>query len=119
VTERLDPKDFARKLRRDMTDAERRLWGRLRRHAMAGAHFRRQHPIGKYVADFVCVEALLVIEVDGGQHAESDSDVRRTEWLKGQGFEVLRFWNQDVLRETQAVCEMIFTALQKRLPAKR
>ena len=86
---------------------------------MAGAHFRRQHPIGSYVADFVCLEALLVIEVDGSQHSESDSDARRTEWLKAQGFEILRFWNQDVLRDTPKVCEMIFAALQKRMPDER
>jgi len=86
---------------------------------MAGAHFRRQHPLGKYVADFVCLEALLVIEVDGGQHAEGDSDMRRAEWLEALGFEVLRFWNNDVLLNTAGVCETILAALQKRLPAKR
>jgi BirA family biotin operon repressor/biotin-[acetyl-CoA-carboxylase] ligase len=86
MADRLEPKDFARRLRQEMTDAERRLWSRLRRHAMGGAHFRRQHPLGKYVLDFVCLEASLVIEVDGSQHAESDADELRTAWLRRQGF---------------------------------
>ena len=86
---------------------------------MGGAHFRRQHSLGTYLADFVCLEALLVIEVDGGQHAENDTDDRRTTWLNAQGFEVLRFWNQDVLRETDRVCEIVWATLQKRLSSER
>jgi len=119
MSERVEPKDFARRLRREMTDAERRLWSRLRRHALAWANFRRQHPLGPYVADFVCLEALLIVEVDGGQHSESDYDERRTAWLQARGFEVLRFWNQDVLREADTVCDMILAAVQRRLSEKR
>ncbi|MCK6383509.1 MAG: DUF559 domain-containing protein [Rhodocyclaceae bacterium] len=101
----------ARKLRHDMTDAERRLWSRLRGHQL-GAHFRRQAPLERYVLDFVCFPARLVIEVDGGQHAESEADRGRDAWLKERGFRVLRFWNNDVLGNTDGVVETIMEALK-------
>ena len=90
-----------------MTEAERRLWGMLRRDAL-GVRFRRQHRIGDYIVDFVSFDWRIIIEVDGGQHAlQQVYDDRRTAWLQGQGFTVLRFWNSDVLREPGGVIERI------------
>jgi very-short-patch-repair endonuclease len=101
---------FARKLRKNLTDAERRLWYCLRRKQVDGARFRRQHPIGPYVADFFCAEAQLIIEVDGGQHA--DDDGARTAWLEAQGYRVIRFWNNDVLGNTEGMLLVISEALR-------
>jgi very-short-patch-repair endonuclease len=101
---------LARSLRHTPTEAETRLWARLRRKQLAGIRFRRQHPLGRYVVDFFCAEAKLVIEVDGGQHAE-DTDTR-TRWLEGRGYRVLRFWNNDVLANTEGVLLMILAALR-------
>jgi very-short-patch-repair endonuclease len=89
-----------------MTDAERILWRHLRNRAL-GVTFRRQHPIEPYVADFACLTAHLVIEVDGGQHAGSERDLVRAAFLKGEGFRVLRFWNNEVLGNTASVLEVI------------
>lgn len=86
-----------------------RLWSRLRRQQIDGFRFRRQQPIGRYVVDFFCPEAKLIVEVDGGQHA-GDSGVR-TRWLAGRGYRVIRFWNNDVLRSTDGVAEKIREAL--------
>jgi very-short-patch-repair endonuclease len=87
-----------------MTDAERALWFQLRAKRLQDWKFRRQQPIGKYIVDFVCFEAKLVVELDGGQHAEqADADARRTAWLESQDFRVLRFWDDAVLKETDAV----------------
>jgi len=97
-------------LRRELTDAERRLWLRLRR-AQLGVKFRRQHPFLNYVLDFVCLEARLVVEVDGSQHTDSIRDVERDRALAAAGFRVLRFWNNDVLVKTDAVLQAIFTAV--------
>lgn len=98
-------------LRRGMTDAERRLWDRLRRNAL-GAKFRRQHPFEAWVLDFVCLEKKLVIEVDGFQHAETVmADAARTSRLERAGFRVRRFWNHDVLTNTDAVVERIWREL--------
>jgi very-short-patch-repair endonuclease len=95
-----------------MTDAEERLWTRLRGDQMAGHRFRRQVPIGPYVVDFACREARLAIEVDGSQHAAASlEDDQRTAWLTSRGYRVLRFWNNQVLTETDAVLESIRTAL--------
>ena len=103
---------IARKLRAEMTDAERKLWSLLRRKQLAGFRFRRQVPLGPFVADFACYSARLVIEVDGGQHGvRVDHDERRTKWLEQFGWRVLRFWNEDVLREPENVIEMIRLAL--------
>jgi very-short-patch-repair endonuclease len=102
----------ARQLRAAMTDAERRLWRGLREQ-LPIYRFRRQAPIGPYVADFVCFEARLVIEVDGGQHAAAkDRDDQRTAWLASQNFRVVRFWDNDVLLQTDAVLEEIRQALR-------
>ena len=101
---------LARRLRSNLTDAEQRLWFHLRRKQIAGARFRRQHPIGPYVADFFCPDAKLIIEVDGGQHAE-DSGVR-TAWLEAEGYRIIQFWNNDVLRNTEGVLLVIVEALR-------
>ena len=97
-----------------MTDAERRLWSRLRLRQLDGHRFRRQAPVGSYVVDFVCLSSRLVIELDGGQHNEADveaRDTQRTDWLNSKGYRVLRFWNHEVLTETDDVMEAIFNAL--------
>ena len=106
-------RDRARQLRRDETDAERKLWARLRNRRFAGVKFRRQHRIGPFIADFCCVECRLVVELDGGQHAtRTESDQRRTEFLGGQGYRVLRFWDNEVMNEFDAVLERIVEALR-------
>jgi very-short-patch-repair endonuclease len=103
---------IARKLRSNPTDVEKLLWKHLRLRQLHGFKFRRQFLLGPYVVDFVCLEARLIIEVDGGQHLEqSGNDERRTEWLNKQGFKVLRFWNNQVLQETEAVKSVISEAL--------
>lgn len=107
-----------RTLRKEMTDAERVLWSVLRARQLGGHKFRRQHPFGDYILDFVCVERKLVIEVDGGQHLEQVTrDEVRTQGLMAAGFRVLRFWSNDVLQETEAVKERIWTALQDGQPS--
>jgi very-short-patch-repair endonuclease len=103
----------ARKLRSNPTDAETRLWSRLRHKQIDGHRFRRQVPPGPYVADFVCLDARLVVEVDGGQHAErAAQDTSRTAWLEAQGFRVLRFWNNDVLQNLDGVLQEIHAVLR-------
>jgi very-short-patch-repair endonuclease len=107
-----DIRTWARELRGRMTDAEALLWKLLRSRRIAEAKFRRQHPIGRYILDFHCHENKLAIELDGGQHAEAvDYDGRRDGWLRTQGVHVLRFWNNQVLAETEAVMEVIYGAL--------
>ncbi|GJE38609.1 hypothetical protein KHHGKMAE_2684 [Methylobacterium persicinum] len=102
---------FRRQLRGTLTEAERRLWYRLRDRRLAGFKFVRQEGIGRYVADFRCRDARLVVEVDGGQHAESDHDRVRDAWLKAQGYRVLRFWNAEVMTNTIGVLDTILSAL--------
>ena len=103
----------ARHLRQTLTDAEQRLWSRLRRRGLLGYYFRRQVPIGPYVVDFVCKREHLILELDGGQHARRKShDERRTKHLNEMGYEVLRFWNNDVLQNTDAVLETILAVLE-------
>ena len=100
-------RNFARSMRREPTEAEDRLWQELRGRRLDKIKFRRQVPIGRYVADFVCAEAKLIVEIDGSQHAESRHDQERDAALKARGFRVLRFWNDDVLKELDAVCDTI------------
>jgi len=107
---------LAQRLRKNPTDAETRLWSRLRRKQLAGFRFRRQVPLGPYVADFVCLEARLIVEADGGQHAERAADNVRTAWLEAQGYRVLRFWNNDVLGNTDGVIQAVRSALSKYPP---
>lgn len=103
----------ARALRRASTDPERRLWRALRARQLLGAKFRRQEPFGAYVLDFVRYGAKLVVEVDGGQHAElrATHDARRTRVLEGEGFTVLRFWNNEVRDNLEGVLDAIARAL--------
>lgn len=104
-------RDRARELRASMTDAERRLWSCLRMRQLDGCRFRRQVPIGPYIADFACLSARLVVEVDGGQHAGAGGDLDRDAFLKARGFSVVRFWNNEVLEQPEAVCEVILRRL--------
>ena len=98
----------AKELRRNMTDAEKLLWSRIRRNQIDELPFRKQVPIGPYVADFACLPIKLVIEVDGGQHDERKAqDDARTAWLEGQGYRMLRFWNNDVLGNIEGVLQVI------------
>ena len=106
--------DRARQLRRTMTDAERKLWWHLRGLRTKGTHFRRQATIGPFYADFACHERKLVIEVDGSGHAQADrivADGARARFLESQGYRVLRFWNNEVMRETETVMTVIYQAL--------
>jgi len=107
---------FARQLRKGMTDAETCLWFYLRRRQLEGCRFRRQHPVGPYIADFVCVEAKLVIEIDGSQHLESSRDVVRDAWFREQGYCILHFWNHDVFDRTDEVLGLIVGALASARP---
>jgi very-short-patch-repair endonuclease len=100
----------AARLRRDATDAERRLWSALRNRQIEGCKFRFQATIGPFVADFLCVEKLLIVEVDGGQHNE-EIDRGRTCFLQDRGYRVLRFWNNDVLENLEGVVAVIKSAL--------
>nr|WP_286948597.1 DUF559 domain-containing protein [Pseudomonas sp. UBA6718] len=101
-------KENAKTLRIQMTDAETLLWYHLRAHRFMGLKFKRQKPVGRYIVDFVCLEQFLVIELDGGQHMEqADQDRERDQYLSERGYRVLRFWNHQVLGETEAVLERI------------
>ena len=107
-------KDRARSLRKRQTDAERLLWFRLRNRQLGGYKFRRQQVVGQYIADFVCLEPKLVIELDGGQHSwQTEYDDERSSYLNKHGFKVLRFWNNDVLKDTESVLEYIWLELSK------
>ena len=109
----------AKSLRANMTEAERRLWYYLRAHRFAGMKFRRQALIGPYVVDFASLRRNLIIEVDDGQHADSENDQRRTRWLEDQGFRVLRFWNNEVLSNTYGILETIMIAAINPSPGAR
>ena len=98
---------FARTMRRGATEAEDRLWQELRGRRLNGIKFRRQVPVGRFVADFLCSDSMLIVEIDGSQHADSAHDVKRTAELNGRGFRVLRFWNDDVLKDMNSVCDTI------------
>ena len=104
----------ARQLRANTTDAEATLWRMLRQLPMDGSHFRRQVPIGRYVADFACMAARLVIELDGSQHALVNNiarDEARTRWLEARGYRVLRFWNNEIIENPDGVLETIYAAV--------
>ena len=108
--------ESARELRNNPTDAERRLWQTLKRRQISGVKFRRQQPIGPYIVDFVCFERRVVVEVDGGQHSEQlHYDEQRTRWLEAQGYRVLRFWNNDVLANTEVVAQAVLDEVEKRI----
>jgi len=102
----------ARTLRKRMTDAERLLWRHLRNRELGGWKFRRQYPVGPFIVDFICVEKNVVIEVDGGQHAENEAlDLQRSAYLNKMGYRVVRLWNNEVLQETEGVLTAIFEIL--------
>jgi len=104
----------ARRLRRNMTDAERLLWSRLRGKQIDGFRFRKQVPLGRFVADFACMEPRLAIEIDGGQHArQMAQDDARSVWLESQGFTVLRFWNNEVSDNIEGVLQTIARTLRE------
>ena len=108
-------KDRTRELRKNLTEAEHRLWRHLRLRQVGSSKFRRQQPIGKYIVDFVCFEKRQIVEVDGGQHSGNIIyDSERDAWLEKQGFSVLRFWDNQVLKEMEAVEEVIMGALSDR-----
>ena len=98
---------FARAMRRELTEAEDKLWQEIRDRRLDHIKFRRQAPIGNYIVDFVCLKAKLVIELDGGQHSDSSYDRTRDAELNARGFRVLRFWNDEVLKEMDAICDTI------------
>jgi very-short-patch-repair endonuclease len=106
----------ARQLRRAPTDAERKLWYLLRSLKPLGLHFRRQAPIGIYIADFAWHTGKIIVELDGSQHAQARQayDEQRTAWLESQGYRVLRFWNNDVLKSPRSVGEAILAAANER-----
>jgi very-short-patch-repair endonuclease len=104
----------ARRLRGNQTGAETMLWRQLRKLEINGTHFRRQVPIGPYVADFACMASRLVIEIDGSQHGEEfnkERDEMRTRWLQAEGYRVHRYWNNDVVKNLAGVLETIYAAL--------
>ncbi|MGN6469835.1 MAG: endonuclease domain-containing protein [Rhizobiaceae bacterium] len=100
----------AKSMRRTMTDAELKLWNELRAHRLMGLGFRRQVPIGPYIVDFACPSYRLIVEIDGSQHGEANQarvDAARTSYLKARGWTVLRFWNDDILRDIDNVCRHV------------
>ncbi|WP_375597912.1 endonuclease domain-containing protein [Devosia sp. Naph2] len=104
---------FARAMRREPTEAERRLWLLLRDRRFSGFKFRRQVPIGPYIADFVCYDVKLIIEADGSQHAESTRDLARDAELVRRGFRLLRLWNNDVLARPAQVADLVWATLHE------
>jgi very-short-patch-repair endonuclease len=106
--------DRPRQLRRGATDAERRLWSALRDRRLRGYRFRRQHSIGNFIVDFACTKHRLIVEADGGQHVENEDDRRRTIWLEDEGWRLLRFWNNDILVNTEGVVLAILQELSLR-----
>ena len=106
----------ARRLRSNSTTAELRLWNRLRSRAIDGFKFVRQEPIGPYVVDLVCRERRLIVEIGGGQHADNKQDQLRDSWLRQHNYQVLRFWNNDVLQNTNGVLEIIAQSLRVERP---
>jgi len=106
---------LARELRQRQTEAEKTLWASLRNRQLEGVKFRRQQPVGHYIVDFASFESRIIVEIDGGQHNErgmAEKDSERTIWLKGEGYHVLRFWNNDVLKNVDGVLEVIREALR-------
>ena len=104
-------RDTARTLRRNATDAERIMWRLLRDRRLSGIKFRRQVPIGPFVADFASIERRLVVELDGGQHSDNSADASRDAFLAANGWRVLRFWNNDVMQNRAGVLETIVRAV--------
>ena len=99
-------------MRRNPTGAEAKLWPHLRDHRFSGCKFRRQEPIGDFIADFVCFAPRVPVEVDGSQHIDSQADARRDAWFRSQGFAIVRVWNTDVLNDIESVLDAIAAALK-------
>lgn len=104
-------KVFARKLRQQSTEAEKKLWFSLRNRSLAGYKFRRQYPIPPYIVDFICLESKLIIEADGSQHLESLKDKKREQFLISHGYRILRFWDHEILKHPKMVLEVIHNKL--------
>ncbi len=110
----MDRTEHSRHLRKNATEAERKMWSLLRRRQFVGNKFRFQSPIGQYIVDFVCHSKRLIVEIDGGQHQQrAEEDAVRTSWLQGRGYRVLRFWNNEVLTNSEGVAEVILEALSR------
>ena len=103
-------------MRKEPTEAECRLWQMLRDWRFSAFKFRRQVPVGQFIADFLCFEARLIVEANGVQHCESTSDARRTAWLENQDFRVLRFWNHEILSQPRNVMDRLYAALNSPSP---
>lgn len=110
----MEQRTFAKHLRRNMTHAENHLWYHLRAYRLNGKRFRRQQPLGPYIVDFVHFGSRVVVEADGGQHNDSDGDRKRDDWLHSQGYKVLRFWNHEILQQTEVVLSVIYDAVKVR-----
>jgi len=105
-------RDLARSLRKNMTDSERWLWAELRNRRFSGFRFRRQMPIGPYIADFACLNPRFIIELDGGHHAgQQTSDAERTLFLESQGFYVVRFWNDEIMRDWETISDWLWEVM--------
>jgi very-short-patch-repair endonuclease len=111
----MDIRRKAKQLRRNSTDAERNLWSNIRNRQLEGWKFRRQLPVGQYIVDFACAELRLIVEIDGGQHAEQiNYDLNRTNFLQSKGYQVIRYWNNEVLGNIEGVLEALTLALSQR-----
>ena len=120
ITEKANSTDFARQLRKNSTDAERLIWNNLRNRSLEGVKFRRQQSFGPYIVDFIAAEKKLVIELDGGQHAANKVlDKDRDHYIESEGYRVLRFWNNEVLQNTEGVLERIRQEILKDTPSPR
>lgn len=114
MDKRVSANDFARHLRKNQTEAEMLLWKKLRNKRLNNFRFRRQQRIGPYIVDFICFSKRLIIEVDGGQHASLEGkrqDKLRSEWLEKEGYRIIRFWDNEVLKETDTVLAKIYLTL--------
>ncbi len=108
---------LAKVLRKSQTDAETVIWQKLRSSQLNGCKFKRQQPLGRYIVDFVCFDKKLIVEIDGGHHAtQRDKDLQREQWLQNEGFEVVRFWNNDIFENIEGVLETIMKKLSTPSP---
>ncbi|PSF14306.1 DNA (cytosine-5-)-methyltransferase [Marinobacter fuscus] len=105
--------NFAKQLRKNMTEAEKRLWFHLRAYRLNGKRFRRQQPLGPYIVDFIHFGSKIIVEADGSQHHQSETDQVRDEWLRSRGYKVLRFWNHDILKQLDVVLSVIYEAVEE------
>jgi very-short-patch-repair endonuclease len=111
--------NLAKNLRKKQTEAEALLWSKLRDRQLMGLKFRRQQCIGNYIIDFACMDKNLLLEIDGGQHntnEKTESDLERTSWLEGKSYQVLRFWNSDIMENLDGVVEVILNSLEHKSP---